>query len=80
MKTYLAEVLIMDGEHEHRCFGLVKAQDEADAKLLVEEEIGGGDYWSYGDGLTETRLRSLKLVLPGEAQVVQELGLASYIN
>jgi hypothetical protein len=81
MKIFLLEVLIRDGEHEHRDHALVKAMDEKEARALGQLEVMNGDgYWSYGDGQTDTLLRDVKYVMPHEAQIVEGLGLVHYIN
>lgn len=82
MNTYLLEVTIQDGEHEHRDFALIKAVDDQSARALGEEEASNETegYWAYGDELTTTELRKVTRVLPKEAQVINTLGLAHYIK
>ena len=93
MKIYLATVTIIDGEHEHSAYALIKADTIEDAGQIAQAEIdkqesedpfGADDesraYWSYGDGLTRTKLSSVEVLSKSEVKVISRLGLAWYLN
>jgi len=86
MKYFLAKFTITDGTHEHGDQFLVKANtfDAAWQIALKEQHEVGSDeaktYWDYGDGLTASSLISIEEVIRMEAEMLNRLGVAHFIN
>lgn len=82
--VYLGTFTIYDGEHEHTGHALVKARSMAvaDRKLSAEAHEVEDDKkgcFNYGDGMTRSRLNSIRGLTEEETKVVINLGLAYFV-
>lgn len=84
---YLARLTIEDKDgHLYPIFALVTAKCDAEAARLVNAEtdrfgdLSKNKLFSFGDGKTESKLRSLVPVSHPVAEELVELGIADYIN
>lgn len=87
---FLIAVEIIDGEHEHRDWGIVRAENMGEAEKIVEDQLDKDNdendisdearYWTYGDGLTAVKLHAINPLTPNDAKVLQKLGIAYIIN
>jgi hypothetical protein len=89
MKTYLASFTIIDGEHEHTSYGLIKAKNLEEAIKYAESQeheadFGMGNkkltYFDYGDGTTASSCDDVRELTEEQLNVIGELGLAYYMN
>jgi hypothetical protein len=89
MKTYLAIFTITDGEHEHTAYGLIKAENledaqeyaesqEHDAYKIEDEEVI--TFFDYGDGTTASSCERVVELTQTQIEVIEELGIAYYMN
>jgi hypothetical protein len=88
-KTYLARFTIMDGEHEHTAYGLIKADTLDDAKEYAESQEHDAEFcrdaevvtfFDYGDGTTASKCDNVIELDQNQVDVIEELGLAYYMN
>jgi hypothetical protein len=89
MKTYLARFTILDGEHEHPAYGLIKAKNLEEAIKYAESqehtawEVEDGEitkYFDDGDGQTASNCEHVQELTQEQIDVIGELGLAYYMN
>ena len=86
MKYFLARFTIYDGEHEHGGEFVVKAKslDTARQIAMKEQHDVGSDeantWWDYGDGLTASELNSIEEIKKSEAEVLDRLRAAYFVN
>jgi len=89
MKTYLTRFTIIDGEHEHTSYGLIKAKTLEEATKYAESQEHEADfgmdnkkltYFDYGDGTTASRCDDVVELTQEQVDVIGELGLAYYMN
>lgn len=86
MKYFLAKFTITDGEHEQldQCVIKAKNRDEAFKTAIKEGHDPEGEktesYFSYGDGLTICKLDAVEEITKVEAEVLNRLGVAHYLN
>lgn len=86
MKYFLAKFTITDGEHEHLDQCVIKAKNRDKAfKIAMKEghDPEGGkteSYFSYGDGLTICKFDAIEKITKAEAEVLNRLGVAHYLN
>jgi hypothetical protein len=87
---FLIKVEIINGNHEHREWGLVEANDMAEAEKIAQSQVEYDNqsreiddnkrYWTYGDGELEVRLRSVEPITDEDAQVLKKHGIAYQIG
>jgi hypothetical protein len=86
MKYFLAQFRLFDGDHEHRTHFLVNAKNMAEARKIAIEEGHDpeGDkeeaYFSFGDGQTACRLETVEEIKKAEAEALDRLGVAYFVN
>jgi hypothetical protein len=89
MKTYLARFTITDGEHEHTAYGLIKAVNLEDAQEYAESQEHDAEFcrdeevitfFDYGDGTTASRFENIIKLNKIQIRVINELGLAYYMD
>ena len=89
MKTFLARFEITDGEHEHTAYGLIKAVNLEDAQEYAESQEHDAEFcrdeevitfFDYGDGTTASRRESVVELTQTQIEVIEELGIAYYMN
>jgi hypothetical protein len=88
-KTFLARFTIMDSEHEHAAYGLIKANTLEEATRYAESQEHEADfrvgnkkltYFDYGDGTTASSCDDVVELTEEQLNVIGELGLAYYMN
>jgi hypothetical protein len=89
-KIFLARFTIMDGEHEHTAYGLIKAENLEKAIEYAESQehetsfFNNKDtkpaYFDYGDGTTASKCESVVELTQNQVDVIGELGVAFYMN
>ncbi len=77
-KTYLVEAQVVDGEHEYRQFGLVRAYDLNEAQEKADKK--GETYFLFGDGLAGVKSVNVIAIQDKEARVLTSLGIAYNID
>lgn len=75
-KTYLVEALIVDGDHEHRNFALIRAYDLNEAEVKSEKK---SDYFLYDDGLADVKKLAVTVISDSQASLIQRLRMAYYM-
>ena len=89
MKTFLARFELIDGEHEHTVYGLIKANNREETKEYAESQEHDAEFckderivtfFDYGDGSTASRCESVVELTQTQIEVIEELGLAYYMN
>lgn len=87
---FLAAVEINDGEHQHRDWGIVVAQNLGEAEKIVREQVDIDNdhsnlsdevkYWSYVDSYAVVQLHTIQPLTDNDAKVLQKFGIAYIIN
>ena len=86
MKYFLATFTITDGEHEHldQCVIKAKKRDDAFKIAMKEGHDPEGEktesYFSHGDGLTICNFDGIEEITDTEAEMLNRLGVAHYLN
>ncbi len=89
LKHYVAKYIIIDGDHEHVGWLLIKAANDEQAWSFADslnhdadcrnDEGSDKHPWSYGDGATASKLRLVREVTEEQFEVVGDaMGLMMY--
>ena len=78
-KCFLISVTIVDGDHEHTAHCLLRSKNEKNVLVWAEKQCSSDNgYFSYGDGLTRTKLNSVREITKEEAKMAESLGLVYF--
>ena len=87
LKPFLVDVNVIDGEHEHYQHVVLWAKDIEQASTWaigntsrsgeMDDEAG---YFSYGDGCTASKLKSVTEITEAEANTLEALGVVYGTN
>ncbi len=81
---FLIHTTIIDGEHEHRHFSTLEADNQADAEAKAEAMNTKNDCdldaednaFAYGDEQTETRIENITELTPADYETLLKLRIA----
>lgn len=78
MKYFLVDVIIRDGEHEHRDGCTVRAKTIEEAMDTIDELKD--EWFGFGDGQTECINKGIRPITTSEKKILEHLNLRYCIN